>query len=229
MGSSSSKPARKLGQQVSSAHLQQGSASRPAGSRQALPVQETGPQAPRFAPPPAQQSPQRFSESKTQDVRNDGQDPQLLARLQEIGQVKVPRNKVTFQQSNPMLNILAARHKNTMKEEEANTSAQLSSQGLSNAGAIKNRLNAQSIIALLDERKECKSRRQVEELAVAYDVDINIVDQLARWVNSPSVESDSGRQRQPVNVDSDDDLPDRINAVWTEPALADVREIAGKV
>jgi hypothetical protein len=195
------------------------------------------------------------------DVRNDGRDPQLLANLHKLGQVKVPRGKVTFQQSNPMLNILAARQKNTLQEEAANTSAQLSTQGSSNVGAIKNRLNAQSIIALLDERKECKNRRQVEELAVAYDVDINVLDTLARWVNSPSVElGGDGRQRQPVDVEAeivsgkgdivDEGMaalrgvsgahdfsfsipcfarllqqPDKINAVWTEPALTDIRGI----
>jgi uncharacterized protein len=186
-------------------------------------------------------------------VKMDGRDPHLLANLQKIGQVKVPKGKVLFQQSNPMLNILAAREKNSSMEEEANSSAQLSSQGVSNAGAIKNRLNAQSIIALLDERKECKSRREVEELAIAYDMDIDILDRLARWINSPSIETGASvRQRpQPMNMNSDDDvsagepiveatsyltpfdflfsavsqMPDKINAVWTEPVLSDVREI----
>lgn len=140
-------------------------------------------------------------------MTSDGYDPQLLANLQKIGQVKVPRGKVSYQQSNSMLNILAARQKNTILEEEANTSAQLSSQGLNNAGAIRNRLNAQSIVALLDERKECKSRREVEELAVAYDLDIDTLDTLARWINSPSVEAGAHTAQRPhVNIDSDDDV-----------------------
>lgn len=124
--------------------------------------------------------------------------------LQKIGQVQVPRGKVRYQKSNTMLNILEARGKNTEAEEGANTAAQLSSGGVNNAGAIKNRLNAQSIVSLLDERKECKTRRDIEQLAVSYDVDVAILDQLARFVNSPSVEANARlRQRQPVNIEDE--------------------------
>ena len=146
-------------------------------------------------------------------VRQDGRDPQLLANLQKIGQVQVPRGKVHFQKSNTMLNILAARSSNTAREEEANTSAQLSSGGVNNAGAIKNRLNVQTVMALLDERKECKTRKEVEQLAIAYGVDMAILDQLARFVNSPSVESGAHlRQKSSIVVedgDGDDVSPGR--------------------
>lgn len=143
------------------------------------------------------------------DVRNDGQDHQLLANLQKLGAVQVPRGKITYQKSNPMLNILAAREKNSTMEDEANTAAQRASQGVNNIGSIKNRLNAQTIVALLDERKECKSRREVEQLAVAYDLDIAVLDQLARYVNSPSVaegRSAALLQRRPVNVEDDSEV-----------------------
>lgn len=161
----------------------------------------------------------------------------------------MPRGKVRYKQSNPMLGILAARQRNSELEQGANTAAQLSSGGVSNVGAMRNRLNAQSITSLLDQRKECKSRRELEELAVAYEVDIAVLDQLARFVNSPSIEAGSKlRERKPVAVEDEEgvsaslhcrsyarpppltkalvpQLPDRVDAVWTEPALADVRAI----
>lgn len=141
-------------------------------------------------------------------VRNDGQDHQLLARLQQLGQVKVPRGKVVYQKSNPMLNILAARQKNSNLEEDANVSAQQASQGVVNVGTLKNRLNAPSIVALLDERKECKRRREMEQLAVAYNVDISVLDQLGRYINSPSVLEGKAAllNRRPVNVEEDSDV-----------------------
>lgn len=144
-------------------------------------------------------------------MRNDGQDHQLLARLQQLGQVEVPRGKVVYQKSNPMLNILAARQKNSNLEEDANVSAQQASQGVVNVGTLKNRLNAASIVALLDERKECKTRREMEQLALAYDVDIIVLDQLARYINSPSVLEGKAAllNRRPVNVEEDSDVSKR--------------------
>jgi Xaa-Pro aminopeptidase len=137
----------------------------------------------------------------------DGQDHQLIANMQKLGPVKVPRGKIQYQQSNPMLNILAARQKNTDLEDEANNAQQASGQVVGNAVTMKNRLNAQSVIALLDERKECKSRREVEQLAVSYDIDIKALDQLARWVNSPSIEAGASPiRRGPVNLESSDDV-----------------------
>lgn len=94
-------------------------------------------------------------------------------------------------------------------EDEANSAAKEASQGVSNSGSIKNRLNAQSIIALLDERKVCKTRREIEQLALAYDVDIAILDQLAKYVNSPSIlegRSATTLQRRPVNVEDDSEV-----------------------
>lgn len=142
-------------------------------------------------------------------MRNDGQDHQLLANLQKLGAVQVPRGKITYQKSNPMLGILAAREKNSTIEDEANTAAQRASQGVNNVGLIKNRLNAQTIVALLDERKECKTRREVEQLAIAYDLDIAVLDQLARYVNSASIaegRSAALLQRRPVNVEDDSEV-----------------------
>ena len=68
MGSSVSKPARQLGQQVTSPALRQGTPSRPPGAARPAPQQEVGPQAARYAPPPASAplASEAYSESKTQ-------------------------------------------------------------------------------------------------------------------------------------------------------------------
>lgn len=86
-----------------------------------------------------------------------------------------------------MLSILSARQKDTEKEQEARETAQRQSGGVQRTGQIPNRLNISAILSLLDARKQCTTRQEVVDLAAAYDVDVQIVDELARFVNSPSI------------------------------------------
>ncbi|PWN89296.1 hypothetical protein FA10DRAFT_253404 [Acaromyces ingoldii] len=210
MGSSSSKPLRRLGKETVS--------SQPMGA----------PGVSRAAAPPSnrltrglpEQLHPSFSENKSHSIKQDSQDPQLMANLQKLGPVQVPRGKINFRSSNEMLNILAAREKNQNEEAQDASST--------------NRLSIHSILQLLDERKRCQTQRQVDELSVGFDIDRKVLDDLARLVNSPSIEQEQHvrtnelKGQDAVEVEADDDTPPRVHAVWTEPALNDVKEIPGR-
>lgn len=134
-------------------------------------------------------------------IRDDAHDPQLLANLQKIGQVQVPRGRVQYQPSNEMLSILAARQQDTEKEDQAHEAARQASGGVQRTGQVPNRLNSSAIVSLLDARKQCTTRRDIEELAVAYDIDVPTIDVLARFVNAPSVAA-GARLRQAKQRDN---------------------------
>lgn len=53
----------------------------------------------------------------------------------------------------------------------------------------QNRISAQSLSYLLDERKMAKSRSDLEKLASEYGIDVDVLEQLATFVNAPSVSS----------------------------------------
>jgi len=76
-----------------------------------------------------------------------------------------------------MLGILAQR-----SHQEAN-------QSMSSPAAAHNKLTAGQLANLLDSRKEARSDKEVMELAKLYGVDFEVVEALARYVTSPSVES----------------------------------------
>lgn len=140
-------------------------------------------------------------------VQDDGRDPQLLANLQKLGQVQVPRGKVQFQPSNPMLSILSARQHDSDLEREANETAAQTSGGVRSTGMLKNRMPASAIVAMLDARKECRTQADLEQVARGFDVDVDVMQRLARYVNAPSVDAGARlRQKQNVQIDEGDDV-----------------------
>lgn len=176
-----------------------------------------------------------FSEDKSHSIKQDSQDPQLMANLQKLGPVRVPRGKISFRSSNEMLNILAAREKNQNEEAQDASSVQGQTANAVAAGRSQtNRLSIHGILQLLDERKRCQTQRQVDELSVGFDIDRKVLDDLARLVNSPSIEQEHHvrtnelKGQDAVEVEADDDTPPRVHALWTEPALNDVKEIPGR-
>lgn len=132
-------------------------------------------------------------------VQQDGQDPQLLTNLQKLGAVEVPRGKLSYQRSNPMLNILSARRQNAEAEREAQELA--ARQGSNSSPAtLHNRMSVSTIVAMLDARKECRSQRELEELARGFDIDLDLLQNLARYVNAPSVDVNARARRRKLGV-----------------------------
>jgi crotonobetainyl-CoA:carnitine CoA-transferase CaiB-like acyl-CoA transferase len=55
----------------------------------------------------------------------------------------------------------------------------------------QNRVPAPKLSQLLDERKAIRSRRDMEFLAKRFDVDVEKLDAVAKFVNTPSVQQNS--------------------------------------
>lgn len=76
-----------------------------------------------------------------------------------------------------MLDILSSRRKAVEEEEQIAVTP------------MSNRIPAQTLSNLLDERKSAKSRAEIEAIAKEYGVDMSVLDELAKHINSPSVSS----------------------------------------
>lgn len=67
---------------------------------------------------------------------------------------------------------------------------------------IRNRLHASTLTELLDERKNVSSAAEMAELAKKYNVDLQVLERLARFVNSPSI----GEKTVTRTVDHEDGM-----------------------
>lgn len=52
---------------------------------------------------------------------------------------------------------------------------------------VRNQLSAGTLAHLLDERKACKSQAELDEVAKEFGMDPEIVERIARHLNSPSI------------------------------------------
>lgn len=104
----------------------------------------------------------------------------------------------------------------------------------------RNRLHAATLSDLLDERKAAKTRGDLQRLADRYVIDFTKVENLSRFVSSPSVQG--GTAVRTVGPDGEESLvmtvrqsefcinlrlfcPPLFKAVWAEPRLQDARPI----
>ncbi|GAA6029375.1 hypothetical protein JCM8097_003643 [Rhodosporidiobolus ruineniae] len=155
----------------------------------------------------------KFSETKSDAIKRDAQDPTFAANLASLGQVKVPgKGQAAFKTDNAMLNILAERQ----RAEEA-----AEQYGYGSRTNIRNQLSARTLALLLDERKDATSKQQLDELAREYGMEPEVVEQLARHVNTPSVSS------IPLPTTDPNETPKRL-AVWVDPKLSDQPQLADK-
>ena len=110
----------------------------------------------------------------------------------------------------------------------------LSEQQAASNTPIRNRLHASALSTLLDERKSLRTQTEVARLADRYDVDIDLLDRLTRFVNAPSTVTKEPRRdvqggetkpemqvswsRNKINS-SPLTLPLFFQATWIEPVL----------
>lgn len=146
-----------------------------------------------------------------------------------------------------MLNILSARQRNADVEREAQETAARQGTDSSNT-TLRNRMSVSTIIAMLDARKECRSTKDLEALARGYDIDLDLLQRLALHVNAPSVDASARARRRQLGVKVEENeevsvMPDvnriegslifsvkpmeRVDAIWTEPSIEDVKQLRG--
>ncbi|CAD6888174.1 unnamed protein product [Tilletia laevis] len=243
MGSSASKPAgRKLAQTVTS-QVRAGAGapvSRPAAASPAAPG--SGPTSasrgvPRSSnaaafqagqsqgPKPYGYEKHSASETKTREIMEDAGDPTLLQNLQRLGAVDVehphsPLNDRNSYHGN-MIEILAARARDVAQSEEGAEDAYDSPSDGTARAAQPLRLSPSTIATLLDERKDCMSKKDLETLALEYDIPVDVIETLGRYFNTPSVSESMGQTERlaRMRLDEDHEGPPLVYAVWTDPVL----------
>ncbi|GAA5894554.1 hypothetical protein JCM5296_005128 [Sporobolomyces johnsonii] len=147
---------------------------------------------------PAEPMP-KASETKSDAIMRDAQDPTFARNLAALGQVRVPgKGMPTLRTDNPMLGILQERQRvDDAAAAGISTPNLLSARGLSN---------------LFDDRKECRTQGELDDLAKEYGMDPKLVEELARHINSPSIGT--------VLKSSDPNEQDRHVAKWVDPPLS---------
>ncbi|GAA5904646.1 hypothetical protein JCM8208_004839 [Rhodotorula glutinis] len=145
----------------------------------------------------------KATDTKSDAVVRDSQDPDLARNLASLGQALVAgkgQPSRAFRTDNPMLGILAERQR-ADEALEASPSSR-----------IENHISAASLFNLLDERKQCTSQGELDELAREYGMDPKVIDQLARHINSPS------ESEIPLPSSDPNEPPKRL-AKWVDPQL----------
>ncbi|SGY75356.1 BQ5605_C005g03421 [Microbotryum silenes-dioicae] len=126
-----------------------------------------------FTPPSSSRSSEPLaSETKSDAIVHDSQDPNFMRKLEQLGQVKLPSAGFAFRAHNQMLDILKQR-----KEQE------LQSESLT---PIPNRIGARSLSNLLDDCKQAASKQEIQELCKLYQIDYEILTELNRHITAPS-------------------------------------------
>ncbi|CAK5279614.1 unnamed protein product, partial [Mycena citricolor] len=140
------------------------------------------------------------SETKTKVIEEDAQDPHFLSKLSQLGQVKVDHNMQTTRPA-----TVASQMYKTRVQSETDAESPT---------PIRNRMPAPRLSLLLDQRKSVKTRRDMEFLAARYGLDLDMLDAVAKFVNTPSVQqSDMARSVGAA------DHKQILRAVWVEPTL----------
>ncbi|GAA6023829.1 hypothetical protein JCM10207_005387 [Rhodosporidiobolus poonsookiae] len=161
---------------------------------------------------PAEPTP-KFSETKSDAIKRDAQDPTFAANLASLGQVRVPgKGQAAFRTDNAMLNILAERQRAEEAAEQF---------GYGSRTNIRNQLSARTLANLLDERKEAKTPQELDELAREYGMDPEVVAQVARFVNTPSL------SKIELPTTDPNETPKKL-AVWVDPPAAAQPQLADK-
>ncbi|KZT05372.1 uncharacterized protein LAESUDRAFT_727009 [Laetiporus sulphureus 93-53] len=183
MGSAASKPAR---------HFSKSVKPKWAGTRTTNPSEATTSQS---AMPQA-------SEIRNEAIERDSVDPQFLANLSKLGQVRVDHHMQTIRPAaDRAQRIIQSRMESEVEARSARPS--------------RNHLLATSLLDLLHERQTATNSEQLQTLTDQYDIDLARLESVARFVNGSSVEEGS------VKKVVDDDGVERITmkAAWKDPKL----------
>ncbi|KAJ7285661.1 hypothetical protein C8J57DRAFT_1662398 [Mycena rebaudengoi] len=144
------------------------------------------------------------SETKNDVIDRDSRDPQFLSKLQKLGPVRVDHHMQTVRTAE-----LANQMFNSRVQSENEVAA---------GGPTPNRVQASQLSQLLDERKAIRSQRDMEFLAKRYGIDVEKLENVAKFVNTPSVEAQS-TTRAAVKNEERPIMRVAVQAVWIEPRL----------
>ncbi|CDO70732.1 hypothetical protein BN946_scf184798.g47 [Trametes cinnabarina] len=191
MGSSASKPARKLARTPPAwAGARTPNVGEQASTRPGMP---------------------RASETKSEAIEQELEtDPQFLANLNKLGQVKVDHHMQTIRPAaDQAQRLFEARLRS---EDQARSSK-----------PPRNHLVAASLLDLLEERKYATTPQVLQEVAKNYGMDVDKLERLSRFVNSVTVDQDT------VKRWIDDDGVEHVTmmAKWVNPKFEDQKPLLG--
>ncbi|KAG6376103.1 hypothetical protein JVT61DRAFT_2075 [Boletus reticuloceps] len=126
---------------------------------------------------PARLRPERplASESKNETIENDAKDPHFMEKLSQLGPVRVDHHMQTVRAARSDVQTM---YRSRMRSEAEAASVQ----------PTKNCLLASSLTELFEARKSVTDRAELETLAKRYHMDATKLEQLARAVNTPSID-----------------------------------------
>ncbi|KAF8168732.1 hypothetical protein BJ912DRAFT_1067583 [Pholiota molesta] len=157
---------------------------------------------------PAQGS--KLAEShRSEAIEKDAGDPDFLSNLSRLGPVQVDHH---MQSIRPVWKALCYDG-----SEQHDASLRVSRQGGGRCiRAEQKPLYAFVLSDLLDRRKAVRSRQDLEKLAKEFNIDVDKLESLARFVNSPSIDKATIR---PIAGKSEED-GFMAEAVWIEPPIS---------
>ncbi|KAF5387107.1 hypothetical protein D9615_001863 [Tricholomella constricta] len=144
----------------------------------------------------------RASETRTEEIDRDARDPDFLANLNRLGPVRVDHHMQTIR---PKTTETKQLFKSRLESEHEASSLL----------PVHNRLHAASLSELLDKQKAARSAQDVERLAKQYGIDVAKLENLTRFVTSPSVQG--GTAVRTVEKDGEESV--MMMAVWIKPHL----------
>ncbi|KAK7693277.1 hypothetical protein QCA50_002844 [Cerrena zonata] len=151
---------------------------------------------------PSRTSP-RASETKTDFIDQESKDPQLAAYLNQLGQVSVDHHMKTVRPTT-VNQVNRAFQTRLQSEEEARSSR-----------TVHNRLLASSLVDLLEQRKQVGSLDELKDLAKRYSIDLEKMENLARFVNSHSIDQNSTQR----TISEDGAERVKMTAEWVDPSF----------
>ncbi|KAK0210571.1 hypothetical protein DFS33DRAFT_302884 [Desarmillaria ectypa] len=141
----------------------------------------------------------RASEVKNEDVERDAQDPHFLSNLNRLGQVRVDHHMQSFQPAASKSSVLSSRARSELEE----------------TSSTGRNVYAATLSSMLNQRKSCTTRLDIENLARNYKIDVQKLESISKFVNSPSVDSSSVVK----TVDEDGNESRSMLAVWIKPNI----------
>ncbi|KAJ9093794.1 hypothetical protein QFC19_008171 [Naganishia cerealis] len=115
------------------------------------------------------------SEEKDDTILRDSADPHFMANLSRLGQVAVPKPGTSFEKQAPALRTMLSRSSNYTSTSSA---------------PPPNHLTASRLSTLLDRLKTLPEGQSIAKLCKEYNISEAKLNELRRWVNSPSVDKE---------------------------------------
>ncbi|KAF9533352.1 hypothetical protein CPB83DRAFT_469833 [Crepidotus variabilis] len=154
----------------------------------------------------------RLAEShRTEAIEKDAADPDFLANLSKLGQVRVDHHMKAVR---PVRFAWFAVVVLTRLQEATQTKRFFESRADSDLTMGQNRLYGFSLSDLLSKRKSVKTQAELQKLAEEYKIDVNKLEKLARFMTVPSVDGTTIRPAAKDGKSQDDGW-----AVWIEPVF----------